>query len=92
MVDKDYLLVAAHVDSVTLGKIVTGDYVDFAKLIPRDKVLQEDDQCLEVVVRGGRTFWVPAADCEVQSIHNFSKWKQAFRVYSDIYVSLHLHT
>ena len=50
MVDEDYLLVAAHVDSITLGKIVTGDYVDFAKLIPHDKVLQEDDQCLEVVV------------------------------------------
>ena len=89
MVEEDYLLVAAHVDSVTLGKIVTGDYVDFAKLIPRDKVLQEDDQRLEVVVRGGKTFWVPAADREVQSIHNFSKWEQAFRIYSDIYLRSH---
>ena len=40
-------------------------------------------------MRGGKTFWVPAADHEVQSIHNFSKWEQAFRVYSDIYLRSH---
>ena len=44
MVDEDYLLVASHVDSVTYNKIVQGEYVDFAKLIPKDKILQEDDK------------------------------------------------
>ena len=48
MVDEDYLLVASHVDSTTLSKIMTGDYVDFSKLIPRDRILHDDDQRLEV--------------------------------------------
>ena len=44
LVDEDYLLVASHVDSNMYNRIIQGDYVDFSKLIPRDKVLQEDDQ------------------------------------------------
>ena len=79
IVDEDYLLVASHVDNITLTKIVGGDYVDFAKLLPHDKILQEEDQRLEMVVRGGKTFWVPAS--ETQSVSSFSKWEQAFRVY-----------
>ena len=70
----------AHVNAVTLNKILSGDYVDFAKLLPRDKVLQEEDQRLEVMVRGGHTYWVPASDRENVVISGFSKWEQAFRV------------
>ena len=89
MVDEDYLLVASHVDNATLNKIIAGEYVDFARLIPRDRVLQEEDQHLEMIVHGGKTYWVPAGDCDVQSIHNFGRWEQAFRVYSDIYLRSH---
>ena len=90
MVDDDYLLVASHVDPSTLNKIILGEYVDFAKLLPRDKILQEEDQRLEVVVRGGHTYWVPAQDRDgVQSIQGFARWEQAFRVYSDIYLRNH---
>ena len=83
MVDEDYLLVALHVDSITFGKIVRGEYVDFAKLLPKDKVLQEEENKLEVVMRGGKTFWVLVN--ETANITNFSKWEQVFRVFSDIY-------
>ena len=85
LVDEDYLLVASHVDSPTLNKIINGEYVDFARLLPHDKILQEEDQRLEVVVRGGHTYWVPAIDREnLSSISSINKWEQAFRVYSDI--------
>ena len=53
MVDEDYLLVASHVDHNTLTKIVNGEYVDFAHLLARDKVLQEEDQRLENVLSPG---------------------------------------
>ena len=43
LVDEDYLIVAAHVDTLVLNKIVLGEYVDFARLLPRDSILQEDD-------------------------------------------------
>ena len=50
IVDDDYLLVPSHVDPATLNKIISGEYVDFSKLLHRDKILQEEDQRLEVVV------------------------------------------
>ena len=86
MVDEDYLLVASHIDNLTFNKIITDDYVDFSKLIPKDRILQEEDQRLEVVVRAGHTYWVPANERDTTSIHSFSHWEQAFRVYSDIYL------
>ena len=89
IVDEDFLLVAAHVDSTTYGKIITGEYVDFAKLLPRDRVQQEDDHRLQMVFRGGHAYWVPANDRDLQSIHSFGRWEQAFRVYSDIYLRRH---
>ena len=55
LVDEDYLLVASHVDTATFNKIVTGEYVDFVKLIPKDRILVEEEQKLEVVVCGGHT-------------------------------------
>ena len=36
-VDADYLLVAAHVDEATQIKIINQEYVDFAKLLRKDK-------------------------------------------------------
>ena len=87
--DEDYLLVAAHIDTNTYNKIISGEYVDFARLIPRDRVLQEDDQHFEMIFRGGQAFWIPAGEKDLQSIHNFNRWEQAFRVYSDIYLHKH---
>ena len=67
---------ASHVDSITFGKVVRGEYVDFSKLLPKDKVLQEEENKLEVVMRGGKTFWVLVN--KMANITNFSKWEQAF--------------
>ena len=83
MMDDDFMLVGSHVDEVTYTKIIEGKYVDFGKLIPWDKVIVEEDQRLEMVIRGGCTFWVPPN--EGTNINGFAKWEQAFRAFSNIY-------
>ena len=82
-VDEGYIVVGAHVDESTTQKIIKGEYVDFAKLVPRDRVVAEKDGRLEMVFRNGRTYWVPVRDPVV--ISSFGKWQQAFRVFVNIY-------
>ena len=43
MVDENYLIVAVHVDEVTQYRIEKGEYEDFARLIPRDRIQEEED-------------------------------------------------
>ena len=87
LIDKSYMVMGNHLDETTIIKIKSGDYVDFSKLVPRDRVLAEEDQCLEMVLRGGRTFYVPVNDG--LSISSFYKWEQAFRLYSYIYTKFY---
>ena len=88
LLDKGYLLVGNYVDECTRQKVGNGEYVDFAKLMPRDRVA-DDDNRMEMVNRNGLSYWVPVADFELTAISNFSKWEQAFRVFSNIYTSYH---
>ena len=85
MVDEKFLAVAAHVDESLKEKILKSEYVDFAKLLPRDKVQSEDDNRIEMINQGGHTYWVPAKDRNLGTISSYSRWEQAFRVYSDIF-------
>ena len=92
MVDENFLLVAAHVEDNLRLKIEKGDYVDFARLLPNDRVMQESDNRMEWVQEGGNTFLAPVgwrSNKEKGGITSFSKWEQAFRVYSDIYCRAH---
>ena len=89
IIDESYLVVGAHVDETTYMKIQKGEYVDFSKLIPRDQVLVEEDQRLEIVIRGGRTYYVPVS--EGTNITSFQRWEQAFRVFCNIYTKFHPH-
>ena len=89
LLDEDYLLVGNYIDELTRNKIGNGEYVDFAKLMPRDKLNLEEDHRMEIVNRGGMTYWVPAAECENTVINSFMKWEQAFRVFSNVYTAFH---
>lgn len=40
---------------------------------------------MEIVNRNGKTYFVPAVDSDPTGISNFSRWEQAFRVFSNIY-------
>ena len=46
----------------------------------------EDMQKMVMVNKGGMSYWVPMSDKQ-NSISNYNKWDQAFRVYLDIYTS-----
>ena len=88
MVDESFLLVASHIDQNTYEKIVSGDFVDFARLIPKDKVLLEEDNKMQLVNKDGQTFFVPAGG-DKTVINSFGKWEQAFRDFSDVYTRAH---
>ena len=87
MVDETYMLVASHLDESIIRKIENSEYVDFIKLIPKDKIVAEDDTELKLVMHEGKTFYVPVK--EIQAISGFSCWEQAFRVFSNIYTQMH---
>ena len=42
--DDDYAIVAAHVDESLKRRIIEGEYVDFSRLVPRDRVSLEADK------------------------------------------------
>ena len=87
-IDQDYLSLGSHVDQLTQEKIKKGEYVDFSKLLPKDRVLVEEDSRMELVIRNGQTFWTPVS--EAIAINSFSKWEQAFRIFANIYTSEYL--
>ena len=83
-IDEDYLLVGGFLDENLKEKIVSGSYVDFSKLMPKDKTPDEDGR-MEMVNRGGKTYWVAASERENVTISSYLKWEQAFRVYSNVF-------
>ena len=89
MIDEEYIVVGSHIDELTKRKIANGEYIDFTKLIPKDKVTMEDDNRMEIINKGGLTYWLPVNDRESSAITNFNRWEQAFRVFSNIFTAFH---
>ena len=88
-IDDDYSVLGNHLDSSLRKKIVEHEYVDFSRLLPRDKVRSESDNRLEMVNQNGKTYWVPYSDRDNISIGSYHKWDLAFRVFSNVYTSVH---
>ena len=41
---------------------------------------------MELINKGGMTYWIPAGSSrDVSAINSFARWEQAFRVYSNVY-------
>ena len=87
MVDDHYMAIGGHVDATLRERIRKGEYIDFARLLPKTKVANDEGR-MELVSKGGQTFFVPA-DHETVGINSFSKWEQAFRIFSNIYSQEH---
>ena len=84
IIDEEYMKVGAHVDEVTYEKIIKGKYVNFSKLIPGDKLdNEEEDHKMQMFSKNGETWWAPPERSVV--ISSFQRWEQAFRVFSSIY-------
>ena len=92
--DESYLVVGNYVEESLRLRIINGEYVDFARLLPRDRVSLEEDNRMELINKNGHTYFVPAANKgtgENQGISSFSRWEQAFRVFSNIYTNQYPH-
>ena len=87
VVDEKYLVIGNYVEDSLRNKIEKGEYVDFSKLLPRDRTAFEEDTRMELINKDGHTYFVPARNGGTSeiTISNFSRWEQAFRVYSNIY-------
>ena len=86
LVDENYLVIGGHVDEALRVRIVNHEYIDFARLLPKDRLSREEDNRMELISKSGSMYFVLVADREVNgSISNFTRWEQAFRVYSNIY-------
>ena len=89
--DDDYAIVAAHVDESLKRRIIEGEYVDFSRLVPRDRVSLEADKRLEIVTKNGQTYFQPIVEHEGIGINNIYKWDQAFHIFRTIYTKAHAH-
>ena len=89
--DDEYQIIGGNVDSALQSKIINHEYVDFSRLLPKDRVQGHDDHRMELISKGGQTYFVPVADCEMINISNFNRWEQAFRVFSNIYTKQYPH-
>ena len=86
IVDEDFAIIGSQVDDITKRKIWDGGYVDFARLILRDRLHSiEDERRMEFIMRDGQTFLTPAADRDATAISSFNRREQAFRVFLVIY-------
>ena len=91
VVDEDYAALGAHIDELLCRRIIAGEYVDFSRLIPKDRVSLEADKRLEIVSKNGQMLFQPAVECKGIGITNIFRWQQAFRVYCNIYTEIHAH-
>ena len=91
VIDEEYSTVAAHIDDATKEKVILGKYIDFAKLIPQNRVKQEEGHRMEFVMKGKDSYWTPYSERELPTVSNITRWEQAFRVYCDIYTRQYPH-
>ena len=74
LMDKDYQMLDAHVEDSFKKKVLSFEYIDFSKLVGKNKpVKEEDHQRLEIVNRNGMSYLSPVADRESVQISSYIK-------------------
>ena len=93
IMDEDYLIVAAHVDEGLERQVRNGEYIDFARLLPRHHVQMQQDNRIQLINQDGQLSCTPASSINSGDliINSFARWEQAFRVFSNIYTRQFLH-
>ena len=87
LVDEEYSVVGGHLDESLINKIKRGEYVDFGKLLPKDRIAVEEDNRLQPIFKEGQIYWQTPS--EPGTISNFNRWEKAFRVFAKIYTKYH---
>ena len=85
MIDDSYIAVGSHIDQTVIQKIKMGVYIDFSKLLSRDRSDLEDDIRMEQVNKNGMAYWTLVSEREKAKISNVEVWNTAFRVFMKIY-------
>ena len=79
VVDEEYAILGANIEESLHRKIVSNEYVDFARLIPRDRIATADsEKRLEIVYKDGKTFFQPISERDTTVINGIYRWDQAF--------------
>ena len=89
IIDDSYLTMGANIDQGLKQKIQASEYIDLGRLLPQDVVQSSEDHRMEMVNKGGLTYWVPMSDRENSAVSSYIKWEQAFRVFTNIYAQTH---
>ena len=90
-VDEDYSMMGGHVDMSTRAKIENNEYVNFSRLLPRDRLYETEEKRMELVNRNGLSYWLPIERDAGNTISSFFRWEQAFRIFSRIYTEKYPH-
>ena len=61
-IDENYMVIGSHVDHALQLKIINSKYVDFSKLIPKNKLNKDEDHRMELVSKGGYTYFLLVSD------------------------------
>ena len=85
IVDESYLVIGNQIDESLCRKIINHEYIDFVKLLNRDRLASHENTHMVLVSRGGSTYFVPVSDT-TGTISNFGRWEQAFRAFSNVYI------
>ena len=83
VVDESYTMIGRHLDESIKRRIQEGEFVDFSRLLPRDRILAINDSHLQLFNNNGKPELRFVTESE--TIGSFSKWEQAFRIFSTIY-------
>ena len=73
IIDEEYSLVRGHINENLRKTIEKGGHVDFAKLLHKDRVEQENDTRLEIRSSQGATFLAPYSDQFLTAINSLFK-------------------
>ena len=84
LMDNNYQMLDNHVDDILRCKILSFEYIDFSKLLVKNRNVRADEQRLEIVSRNGMTFLSPVSERDSLQVTGFGRWEQAFRVYANI--------
>ena len=68
VVDQNYIMMGSNIDEQLCRKIINHEYIDFTQLLPKDRLSLEKDNRMELVNKGGITYFVPVSDREVSGL------------------------
>ena len=90
--DEEFSEGTCHVDQQNIVKVCKGQFVEVAKLIPKQQTLKNDEnKRIEFVNKDGMTYYIPSANEKEQKITNVRKWESGFKVYAAIYSKANPH-